>query len=432
MDQRTRIGIFLLWFGAFMPIVASVSKTTDEVTSGVGPLEIVRGGGPLALYFLSILAAPHYGAKDKPRWTEVSLALFLIVAAASTFWSYNPWATALKCIPLIFSYLCMLRLAKLYPTPQAAISGVVAVAHILMASTLLQWVVIPNQAFTADVGDVIPRLGSVYPAISPNLLGVVALVALAGGVLQVGPKLTRSPGAVIVLGLTYTVMLFASRSRIATAIALAVVFGATLVAMHKTRARAAFGWFAAATGVVAAYVAAQKTTAVVDFTDFLIRGQDAHALTSLTGRTVIWDRALAIWNENPVVGFGYYSGHRLFLASVDPLFSHYSNLDSTWIETLVDLGYLGLVPLSIFSIAALLRVLRFHLPRSEKLVSVGLVGAVLALSFVNPTIQAASSTAVMFGVVVFSCRPDRRANHASLSQMSWAPRFGPPRNHSHA
>ena len=396
----------MLWVGAFLPIVATVSKTTEEVTAGVGVLEVIRGAGPAALFLLSLLVTPHRGEKRTPAFAEFWIGLFLAIAAASALWSSHSTATALKCIPLIFAYLCMMRIAKLYPAPVDAIGGVVTVAHVLMLSTLVQWVLIPERAYSADVGDVIPRLGSLYPAISPNLLGVVALVALTGAVLQVGPKITHSPLAALALGAAYVVMLFSSRSRIATAIALAVVVVAALIAMHKTMLRTAAGWFIGAAAVFVAYIAALQTTIVANFTEFLVRGQDSHAITSLTGRTVIWDRALAIWSENPVAGYGYYSGHRLFLPSVDALFRGYSNLDSTWIETLVNLGYLGLVPLALFACAALIRVVNVKLPRPEKFVAVGLVAAVLALSFVNPTIQTASSTAILFGVIVFACRPD--------------------------
>lgn len=407
MDQRTRTGIFLLWVGAFLPIAASVSKTTEEVTAGVGLLEIIKGGGPVAFFFLSTLVAPYKGEKRTPGFVEVFLALFLAIATASTFWSYNPMATAFKCVPLIFAYLCVMRLAKLYSTPAAAVAGVVGVSHILMLSTLVQWIVIPDKAYTADVGDVIPRLGSLYPAISPNLLGVVALVALTGAFMQVGPKITHHPAVALVLGASYAVMLFASRSRIATAVALIIVLIAALVSMHKTQLRAAAGWFIGAAAIFVAFIAALQATIVDDFTEFLVRGQDAHAITSLTGRTVIWDSALAIWSENPAVGYGYYSGHRLFLPTVNPIFRQYSNLDSTWIETLVNLGYLGLVPLALFALAAMIRVARTPLPRPEKIVAVGLVLAVLGLSFVNPTIQTASSTTILFGAIVFACRNSR-------------------------
>lgn len=407
MDHRTRAAITLLWVGAFLPIAATVSKTTEEVTSGVGVLEIIRGGGPLALFFTSLLVAPYQGEKHKISRTEIFLGTFLAIAFSSTLWSYNPMATALKCIPLIFMYLCLWRISRLYQSPVAAIGGMVTVAHVLMISTLVQWVVIPGQTYTADVGDVIPRLGSLYPAISPNLLGVVALVALAGAVLQVGPKVTHSAIATLLLGIVYVLMLFASRSRIATAVALSVVLVSALLAMHKTPFRVAVGWFSAAAALLVGYVATLQTTIMEDFTQFLIRGQDSHALTSLTGRTVIWDSALAIWGENPGVGYGYYAGHRLFLPSMDPLFRRYSNLDSTWIETLVNLGYVGFIPLVLFASAAFVRVVRAPLPRAERIIAVGLVTATLTLSFVNPTIQTASSTAILFGVVVFACRPTK-------------------------
>lgn len=404
MDQRTRIGIFLLWVGAFLPIAASVTKTTEDVTAGVGPLDVLRGGGPVVMFVIALMVAPHIGPKRKLGFPEWSIILFITVAVASTFWSADARTTFLKCVPLVFSYACIIRLGKMYPSTKAAIAGVVGVSHILMLGTLAQWALIPAQAYSADVGDSVQRLGSLYPGISPNLLGVVALVALTGIVMQVGPRLTHSPGVAAVLCVIYIVMLFASRSRIVTAIAVAIVLVAGIVSMHRTHARAALGWFTAAATLTAGVIGAQSANLLADFADFLVRGQDTHAITSLTGRTVIWDRALEAWSQNPLVGYGYYAGHRLFLPSIDPLFRNYSNLDSTWIETLVNLGYLGLIPLVAFAVSALLRLVRADLPRPEKVVAVGIAVAVLALSFVNPTIQSPSSSVILFGVIVFACR----------------------------
>jgi O-antigen ligase len=238
------------------------------------------------------------------------------------------------------------------------------------------------------------------------LLGLVVGIAVAGIVLKVGPGWTYRGlwgPALIVL---YAAILLAGRSRIVTVIAILLVGVAILAAMRRSHIAAGIGWLGAAGLLAALFVVLQLPGTQETIVQFALRDEDANSLRTLTGRTAIWDFALLAWQQSPWVGYGYYAGHRLALPTMFTIFSGYSNLDSTWIETLVNSGYLGTVPLAVFAAAGLVRVLRHPWGTPERWIAWGVAAATVGLSFINPGIQSTTSTMVLFAVVVAGSRQE--------------------------
>jgi len=68
---------------------------------------------------------------------------------------------------------------------------------------------------------------------------------------------------------------------------------------------------------------------------------DLAQLESLHGRTYYWELGIEYFLKNPILGHGFYTGHR-FLSDIYPE-SHFSSMtfDSTWVDILVDTGIVG-------------------------------------------------------------------------------------------
>jgi len=143
---------------------------------------------------------------------------------------------------------------------------------------------------------------------------------------------------------------------------------------------------------------------------FFYRQQNTTTLTTLTGRTLYWSEAVTAWKTSPTFGLGYYSGHRegvlLERGQTAP-----SNLDETWLETLVDTGVVGCMFLAAFALAGMTR-----LVHSRRLVPPNVRWCVLALgalalpitSFVKPTIQAnISPNFLVWGFLLLAFPPSR-------------------------
>src|SRR5207247_2457538 len=50
--------------------------------------------------------------------------------------------------------------------------------------------------------------------------------------------------------------------------------------------------------------------------NFVLRGQGLPGLLSMTGRTTTWGQAVSQLEQQPLLGFGYYSGHRFTIGEV--------------------------------------------------------------------------------------------------------------------
>ncbi len=84
---------------------------------------------------------------------------------------------------------------------------------------------------------------------------------------------------------------------------------------------------------------------------YLHRGQSVEQFSSLSGRVYMWERAIEFWKKSPWLGHGFYSGHKQIEFGAHGGFL--ATVDSTYVETLVDLGIIGLILLIIFTIGAL-------------------------------------------------------------------------------
>lgn len=397
-DATRRFATVLLWVGACMPFIYSSPNTIDQV-GGLGPIDVVRGVGPtIALIAATLLARPirrlHFGI------TEAALAAFLGVTIASGIWSYSPQVTIMKTVPLLFSYLCCLRIVRMTSDRSDVLRQLVGACHVVLIAAIIEWVTVPSLVFAGSPGDPTPRFQTIVPGIATNLLGLVAAVGLAGIALKIGPRWSQKPVFSVALFIGYIAILIGGRSRVVSLLALLLTVIAALGAMHRARINAAIGWFGIGLGFCCLAFVLQSTVIVQDISDYILRGQDAQNIDTLTGRTVIWQLALDVWHHHAFTGFGYYAGHRLALPSFYSIFENYSNVDNTWIETLVDVGYIGVVPLALYALSGIFRALFSKESRLEKVLMVGITLTVAALSFVNPSLQSPSSTLVIFAVIV--------------------------------
>ena len=82
--------------------------------------------------------------------------------------------------------------------------------------------------------------------------------------------------------------------------------------------------------------------------------------------------------------------------------SQLQNLDNAWIETLLDLGLLGIIPLAVFALTGW----PTHARRAElgavAPAFAGLYFALIAASFVNPSIQAIDYPMIILGIVILA------------------------------
>ncbi len=114
-----------------------------------------------------------------------------------------------------------------------------------------------------------------------------------------------------------------------------------------------------------AFVAAMllmATTVESTLWTYFQRGQDAQLLESLSGRTTWWSFAWARFLERPFTGYGAFAGGR-FAALAEMGDQSTSSVHNTYLEAILGIGVLGIIPLLICLLGTWWRLLKFFLSR---------------------------------------------------------------------
>ena len=386
--QASRI---LLWIGALSPLAYSAAQTTQTLASGnISKLEIARGILPAVCLMLArLLTRPERRRLGGSEWILVA---YLFLALISTAWSISPKQTFLKAVVQVLGVLCVWNLVRRYSSPKAAIHGLATFIHVTLLAVGVEAVAVHRRAFTGG------RLSGVFPDIAPDVLGTLAVVGILALVLRQGVGAASGPALRYLLGAIYAAEIIATTTRSALIYGVIVVIAAMLLRSRQSKA------MFVALVLLVPLVLLSLTFAAPTFQSFLHRGEDTRTYSTLNGRTVEWSEGIAAWKASPIEGLGYYSGHRFGL-TLQPGQIEPSNLDSTWIETLVDLGALGCVVLAAFVIAATTRILRSRdLFDHRTLIFVWSIGLMYLLtSFVNPTIESNNTISfVVWGFVLLA------------------------------
>jgi O-antigen ligase len=307
----------------------------------------------------------------------------------------SPQGSLLKGVSMVFVLLSLGRLARMYPSPGDALVGLSGFVHLVLFAALVQVFLFRHTVYAvgADTIDNLPRLNILMPQVSANPLALVAVAGILSCVLGVAPRwLPFNPLLRNVLIVLYVYVIVLTRTRSALLVGLVVI----LLALAVRAKRRPLSTLTILAGLVLATVFVIPAV-LPEVHSFVQRGQTAQGIDTLSGRTVVWDHAWQTWQQNRLFGLGYYTGHRL---GIEGLSETQSNIDNTWLETMVDAGL----------VARLVR--SRELQGDWKLWALGTAVYALAISFVNPTIQAPGAGQVILAfllMVVLPRRSDPRA-----------------------
>ncbi len=263
---------------------------------------------------------------------------FVLVAAISASYSPDAIQTLWKAFELMVVLMSSAYLYRRYVknglNPGNLMQGVMYVVFVLNAAALVGGVVAPELAWKhgSEFYDQPESMRGVVPMINPNTLGQLGGMLAAYGTVEVLGK-KRIKGDWLALGIGLLVLLFAY-SR--TSIIGYAMFALGVVIYYR--------------GLVAgiAVVGTVVTIGLIfnqAIMSYLARGQSEELFMSMSGRTATWEIALATWLEQPLLGTGYYAGHKQI---EDFSGGFFATLDSTYVETLVDVGIVGVIILSLF------------------------------------------------------------------------------------
>ena len=395
--RRGLVAVVIAWIGLMAPMAIDQPRTaTDVLTNGITPIDIVRGGLPMvALMLASVIGRP---ALKAPRLTEAAAIAFAVVSITSAAWSISPSSTLLKASALLTAYLLVFVVTRLdAEAGRSTIDSLAFTVHLTVLSTLLWLLVAHDRALIYLQYDPTPRLAGVFPFVAPNLLAYWAVAGILLLSANVQPRLALGWRLILTGAYLSVILLTRTRSEIAI---LAIGLG-VLMFLRGSRQRALL---AVVTPLAVVVIATAALFTADPILTFLARGQDPTQLVSLTGRTITWQQALQLWGTKPALGLGYYAGHR-FGINLGPGSVEFSNIDSMWIETLLDTGILGSGVLGLFVTVSCYRLFQRRRPvDTEPYLAVRralfLVG--IGASYINPSLQGVNYGMVLLAAVIFA------------------------------
>lgn len=390
-ERRRPLVDTIVMVGLLAPVAFQQERTASQIASSpVTPLAIAQGLLPvvcLALVLLLVRPVPM-----RPTPAELWLGAFLAVAAASTAWSVAPSVTLLKALQLAVAYALVVVWIRASPG-QDIVARLAPLVHFVLLCAVAGLVIAPGTAVVPiPGGDPTPRLRGIFPVIAPDLLGFMAVIGLLYLMARVGPAWTLRREIRAALAVAYVVVLVLTRARVSLAL---LAVGLLVLLLQTPRRRSALAFVLPLAGVGALCV---LSLFAADITTFIGRGEDTAALSTLTGRTSTWSEAADAWGARPLTGYGFYAGHRLGpLAAIGA-----QNLDSMWVETLLDVGVIGTAPLAIAVIAAAAGLRRRTTAVGSHRLAIAVFAAALISSFVNPSLQQANYPMIVFAVVMLA------------------------------
>lgn len=418
--RRQTIGVAIAWFGVLAPLALSQRRSASEIMSDpVTAVTLFRGITPVAcLVIAAILLRARLWPRNRGEWLAV---LFALVALASAVWSIAPILSLLKAGVLAAVYGLVILLTRTWVSLREAVASVVTVAQGLVIASLAAGVLVPRLVFSAyyELGKP-ARLRGLFPEIHSVPLGWLALVALLGAVAGLGRWSWQQRGiGRPLLAAAALVALVLTQTRAAWGGAIVAVLSYLALRGHRSalaRVAAALTIVAAA-GIVVGLVAGST----VGLPTYLTRGEGAENLASLGWRLPMWSEAMNVWMSRPITGHGYYVGHRLgeyadAFAQLETYFhAEMAFIDGAYVETLLDLGIIGLVPLGSLAVSAALESIRYIRSNSpDRLAVVAaiilwslIIDSVLSYSWQTPSYQGALLLAL---ALAFHARPPVRTN----------------------
>ena len=381
----------ILWLGAIAPFLVTIPKTAAEVESGsFGAIDVARVVIPVSCLLIAWLMRARPYRPGSLAGPDLLLLGFLLWAGASALWSANPLFTFAKAGMLGVQYAILFELGRRYATLRDAMNAVATLIHVLLLTVALTWLFFKPYAYGLAEFESIHRLHGTIPRVDSNPLATIAALGALAVLLRIGPRwTTRSFAHRAVLFGVYLAELIGTRTRTA------MIFAAVLLIWVMLRESRRSPWAGIGSLAILAGAVLVVPWQWATITEFLTRGQSARGLTTLTGRTVVWENAIRLWHEQPLTGLGFFTGHRQARVVNG---AEYGNFDNTWIELLVDVGLVGTVLLALAVIAGIWRA-RGDMQSDRQAQTLRLTVLLLGLmtSIINPTLQQTASVAVVFG-----------------------------------
>jgi len=219
---------------------------------------------------------------------------------------------------------------------------------LLLISVLISAVVAPSRAILRSYGVVGYGLEGVFPSIPVNGVGHISSILMLVALVRMLTRRGNSSMYAMAFLLSFP-MLFISQTR--SAILGAVVAG-TFAVLGSRRY-----WQSGLLALLALIALLNMPTTISEEAlDYMARGQNDAQIANLSGRADYWTLAFDYLEERPLTGYGAYAGGRFLVGHVFD--ENLGSTHSTYVDVLLDTGYVGSALFALVLLAPLVALLR--------------------------------------------------------------------------
>lgn len=383
---------------------------TESLAGAVDANILFELGTYGAVFFLvAFVAGSRRIGLLRPTWTEGWLYAYAAWAVISTAWSVSPAFTLVRGAQTCILLLAAVTLVRLVPLQRiisrasATYVGIIMIAALL--SLMFPWARgIRHDWFTGS-----PRFAwfADHPIQVAVHCGLAAVLLLSLVLQQPSRRRGGDLGSawpwmalVVVLGIMIATV---SRGPVAAILATAAAMVAVRYLDLRESALAVSGVLALilATTLFASPLQALATLQVEEggLMQMLLRERTGANLLSMGGRFELWSTAGAMALDRPLLGYG-------FIASRGPMLEQLAwagHAHNGPLQSLLDLGVLGLVLLWVPVVVALVRGMRIRADTPARMLArvfiVGSLTFLILVSLTDPSLAGPPGVALLFGAI---------------------------------
>ena len=390
------------WMLLWCLLVLGVQPWSSRVAAPqgtTGSTNSVLKGALLGTIFLVVLAATRPGFRTRISPATNLYVIYVLFAAATGFLLAEPLGPLLRLSRLMIGLVLMFLLWRpLIQRPERLVRAHL-IAHLLLAATVVLslWYA-PERAWRplSSFGTGFRLQGVIIPMLPPRVGEVGAILLGLALIALVSRKLAVLPaGAMIGLG---GILVALSRTRTSAA---AVAFGLVL-ALFLTRKT----WVGRIASICVPWLIGFVFLSVPSLHMWLLRGQGAKQISSLSGRTTSWAYVLdeQVSLQTAIIGHGL--GNKRVLLTRGEGDIDVMAIDNSWLSLYWETGLLAVVIVGIAMIVAWVAVLRAPTPYIKASGAL-LLGYVTAASLNESGLSDLSSMTLHLLVAAAVCDSDR-------------------------
>ncbi|WP_386685010.1 O-antigen ligase family protein [Loktanella sp. R86503] len=311
----------------------------------LGLARIVRVFAFLVIF--SYLALKNPPLPSRHETALIGFSGYVLICFISSFYAPSMFETIWKSFELLVLLLFAMRIRRLFQVGLLGIHNVVSIflvfCMIAVVNAMIGAVIFPAAAYSlsdniVEIAD--QSMGGIFPQVNPNSLSQYSAMIILFSYICMISFGKIEWGYISAFGIGFYGLIMA-HSRTSAIAVIAIIF---LISFFKGTKRSL--------PMILTIFCLGLLLIPVIF-EFIARGQSTDVIISMSGRTYMWAIGWEAFLERPFLGHGFYSGHKSLDISIG---MEFSSLDSTYLETLVNVGLIGTAMLLLLVFTNLLKV----------------------------------------------------------------------------